>query len=239
MRAHVDKVDKFTDTVYTCVLQTTCKQALTMFPPSDLLQARSFPLTEAPGRVFAFSGEARYDWEHGVPVITEGERVSVSWRPRLSVGSGPGPSHVVLLSFCDGIGAVPLAANRIWPGKVVTFAWEILPHATKMAQHHIPGYHHHGDLRDITDQLLAYMLKMVHVIIVVAVGFPCQDNSTLRGQKKGLFYDIEHFGIVASPPCFLKAEFSDLHFVGERSGCIRRGLRCHDGSDQMLLPDSP
>lgn len=214
LRAHVDKVEQFTDTVYTSVLQTTCAQSLTMFPPKDLPQTRSFPLEEAPGRVFSFSGKARYDWEHGVPVLTKGERVSVSWRffldnksqeideprpakvPRLSLRAPPGPAHVVL-SFCDGIGAVPLAANRIWPGKVVTFTWEILPHATKVAQHHIPRYHHHGDLRNITDQLLVHILQLVHVIVVVAAGFPCQDNSTLRsqrlglrGQKTGLFYDI-------------------------------------------------
>ena len=44
---------------------------------------------------------------------------------------------------------------------------------------------------------MVYILKMLHVIIIVAAGFPCQDNSTLRNQRKGLrghktglFYDI-------------------------------------------------
>ena len=213
LRAHVDKVDQFTETVYTCVLLVTSKQTLTLFPPASLPGALRFALMEAPGRVFSFSDKARYEWEHGVPVITEGERVSVSWRffrqnhpqavsglrpakiPRIDVGRQG--THVLLLSFCDGIGAVPLAANRVWPGKVTTFAWELLPHATKIAEHHIPNYHHYGDLRDITDQLMVYILKMLHVIIIVAAGFPCQDNSTLRSQRKGLrghktglFYDI-------------------------------------------------
>ena len=79
LKSHVDKVKQFTNTVYTSVLQTTCAQSLTKFPPRDLPQTRSFPLEEAPGRVFSFSGKARYDWEHGVTVLTEGERVSISW----------------------------------------------------------------------------------------------------------------------------------------------------------------
>ena len=211
----MDKVEQFTETVYTSVLLATSKQALTFFPPAGLQGAIRFALMEAPGRVFSFSDKARYDWEHGVPVITEGERVSVSWRffkgdrpkdisgprpakiPRLGLGTQEGRTHVLLLSFCDGIGAVPLAANRIWPGKVTTFAWELLSHATNVAKHHIPNNHHYGDLRGITDQLMVYFLKMLHVIIIVAAGFPCQDNSTLRnqrdglrGRKTGLFYDI-------------------------------------------------
>lgn len=184
-------------------------------PTTRSAQTKSFHLEEAPGRVFSFSGKARYDWEHGLPVVTDGERVSVSWRffkdnkaqeihepkpstiRRLSLRAPPGPTHVVLLSFCDGIGAAPLAANRVWPNGVVTFASEILPHATEVAQHHIPRYHHHGDLRGITDQLLVSILQLTHMLIIVVAGFPCQDNSTLRnqrlglrGQKTGLFYDI-------------------------------------------------
>ena len=117
------------------------KQGLTMFPPRNLQGAARFSLVEAPGRVFSFTGAALYDWEHGVPVITSGEYISVSWRffkddrpipasvgprppkiPRVSLGSGEESTHVIPLSFCDGIGAVPLAANKLWPGKVTTFA---------------------------------------------------------------------------------------------------------------------
>ena len=76
----MDKVEQFTETVYTCVLLVTCKQTLTLFPPANLSGAFRFALMEAPGRVFSFSDKARYEWEHGVPVITDGERVSVSWR---------------------------------------------------------------------------------------------------------------------------------------------------------------
>ena len=179
---------------------------MTMFPPRHLQGATRFALEESPGRVFSVTDKARYEWEHGVPVIAAGERISVSWRffkdtrPSPSI-SGPRPpkipivslclgeeaTHVILLSFCNGIGAVPLAANRIWPGKVTTFAWEILPHATKAAQHHIPRYHYCGDLRDITDQLLVWILKLAHVILIVAAGFPCQNNSTLRTVREGLW----------------------------------------------------
>ena len=100
----MDKVEQFTETVYTCVLKTTSPQGLTMFPPRDLQGATRFPLAESPGRAFSYTDKARYEWEHGVPLITAGERISISWRffkdtRRSPSISGPRPPKMPKVSL--------------------------------------------------------------------------------------------------------------------------------------------
>ena len=105
------------------------------------------------GEAVALSGKVRHVWRHGVPKLDEGTRISLSWRYLQSVGAHAGtvpdpkvptknfkikePPKILIFSLCDGIGAVPFAAESMWPNRVKTHAWEILEFATKIAVHNI------------------------------------------------------------------------------------------------------
>ena len=89
----------------------------------------------------------------------------------------PNSNHprVLLLSFCDGIGVVPHAANLEWQGKVTTYGWEIIDHATSVARHNIPMYHQCGDLLKISNAFTKKILSEGNYdLVLVTAGFPCQ-----------------------------------------------------------------
>ena len=80
-------------------------------------------------------------------------------------------------------------------------SWEILEHAVKVAKKNLPHATHRGDLLLETDITIEELLRdLPDVIILVAAGFPCQDNSDLkkgkmgiRGEKSKLIMDIAKF----------------------------------------------
>ena len=93
----------------------------------------------------------------------------------------------MVLSLCDGIGAVPWAAENLWPGQVKVVSWEILKQAVAVARRNLPHATHRGDLLEETDHTIKELLKdLPDVTILVAAGFPCQDHSDLKKGKKGL-----------------------------------------------------
>ena len=93
---------------------------------------------------------------------------------------------------------VPHAANLEWPGRVTTYGWEIIDHATSVAMHNIPMYHHCGDLLKINNAFIKKILsERNYDLVLVTAGFPCQDNSSLntggkdiQGKKSGLIFSI-------------------------------------------------
>ena len=103
-------------------------------------------------------------------------------RPRVAL---PPQTKLVIFSLCDGIGAVPLAANELWPSKVIAHAWEILEHSINVVKHRQPWVEHHGDLLATSANVLREILKRCpDVTILIAAGFPCKDNSRAKGYKR-------------------------------------------------------
>eukprot|EP00929_Paragymnodinium_shiwhaense_P068982 TRINITY_DN34801_c0_g1_i1.p1 TRINITY_DN34801_c0_g1~~TRINITY_DN34801_c0_g1_i1.p1 ORF type:complete len:529 (-),score=57.87 TRINITY_DN34801_c0_g1_i1:287-1873(-) len=79
---HVDRPRMFQEEVYGCVLLNTSDQVLE-FEKTDRDTGQRLCLhrvAENCGACFCQEGEARYQWSHGVEPLTEGERVSVTWR---------------------------------------------------------------------------------------------------------------------------------------------------------------
>lgn len=74
-----DKNNIFEECVYGCILQNTSDSKLEFF---NSLSGEYYPIDEIGlhARCFVQRGEARYDWLHGVAPLSEGERVSVTWR---------------------------------------------------------------------------------------------------------------------------------------------------------------
>ena len=215
---HVDRPDLFGKDVYTCVLTNTSQSRLTFHAPKHKKWGDSkveYRVPEAPGLCVHLTGPARTDWKHEVPTLAAGNRLSVSWRfyhqqqdptqpPTATAPEtvAPNRAQLIIFSLCDGIGAVPLAANEIWPGKVLAHAWEILEHSVKVVKRNQPWVEHHGDLLEATGDFLRDILKRCpDVAILVAAGFPCQDNSHakgsdrlgIQGEKSGLIHDIAAF----------------------------------------------
>ena len=187
--------------MYTCVLANTSRSRLTFHAPKQDKWGDSkveYQVPEAPGLCVHLNGPARTDWKHEVPMLQDGNRLSVSWRvyhqrqeqPKIPAATSPRivpPTRAKLIAFslCDGIGAVPLAANEIWPGRVLAHAWEILEHSIKVVKHKQPWVEHHGDLLKATADYLRDILKRCSdVSILVAAGHPCQDNSQAKGDKR-------------------------------------------------------
>ena len=109
------------------------------------------------------------------------------------------PSRILVLSLCDGIGAVLQAAIKNWGPAARLHAWEIIPDAIKVSSARAPGTSHHGDLRQLSDDELKDILEEHEFLaILVAAGFPCQNTSNVRGadrpgiqgKKSGLVFDI-------------------------------------------------
>lgn len=78
---HQDRPYCYEDAVYGCILFNNSDSALE-FHQGDgngkLL--RRFVVPEQPGTCFCQQGQARYEWQHGVPPLGHGERLSVTWR---------------------------------------------------------------------------------------------------------------------------------------------------------------
>lgn len=86
----------FEEPVYGCVLENTSPQSL-VFRHGALTHA----LDEKTAGPIAFlqTGPARFACQHGVPVLTEGRRVSVTWRWLVSDGGDEPASD----SFCENM----------------------------------------------------------------------------------------------------------------------------------------
>ena len=150
--AHVDRPDIFGEDVYTCILANTSEARLTFHAPEQAKSGDSavtYRVPETPGLCVHLTGRARTEWKHEVPRLHSGHRLSVSWRfyheeepnpakpppakqPRTEP---PTRTKLVIFSLCDGIGAVPLAANEIWPSQVIAHSWEILEHSVSVVKH--------------------------------------------------------------------------------------------------------
>ena len=66
---------------------------------------------------------------------------------------------ILVISFCDGIGAVLQAALGKWGSKVRLHAWEIIPEATIVCKARAPRSTHHGDLSKLTNSILWTILN--------------------------------------------------------------------------------
>ena len=83
----------------------------------------------------------------------------------------------MVLSLCDGIGAVLQAAMKKWGPAARLYAWEIIPEAIKVCSARAPSTSHHGDLRKLSDEELEEILEEHEFLaILVAAGFPCQES---------------------------------------------------------------
>lgn len=155
-----------------------------------------YRVPETSGLCVHLTGQARTDGKHEFPRLKSGHRLSVSWRfYHQQEGEPPSPpptkrprleptvqTKLIVFSLCDGIGAVPLSANELWPGQVIAHSWEILEHSVKVVKHQLPWVEHHGDFLAATSDVLRKILKRCpDVAILVAAGFPCQDNSKAKG----------------------------------------------------------
>ena len=76
---HVDRPFWYLDSVYGCVL-TNCSDSALELHTLGQEAGECFIIEENEGSCFRMTGAARFDWKHGVPPLTWGERVSVSWR---------------------------------------------------------------------------------------------------------------------------------------------------------------
>ena len=57
----------------------------------------------------------------------------------------------------------------------------------KVAQSRLPQYHEEGDLLRLSaDRIRSILSSYEHAVVLVAAGFPCQDNSTLKDQRQGI-----------------------------------------------------
>ena len=63
-------------------------------------------------------------------------------------------SSALVLSFCDGIGAVLQASLEKWGDKARLHAWEIIPEATRVCKARAPRCMHYGDLGKLTNSIL-------------------------------------------------------------------------------------
>ena len=64
--------------------------------------------------------------------------------------------------------------------------WEILEHTLAVARKNLPHATHRGDFLQETDHTLEELIRnLPDVTLLVAAGFPCQDNSELKKGKKG------------------------------------------------------
>jgi len=73
---HVDRVNLFAQQVWSCVI--ICAE-----PTAGLhyqVDGKDVPLYEQPGLVAIQTGDARFKYAHGVPPLTKGQRISVTWR---------------------------------------------------------------------------------------------------------------------------------------------------------------
>mmetsp|Transcript_92371 Transcript_92371/g.285311 ORF Transcript_92371/g.285311 Transcript_92371/m.285311 type:complete len:274 (+) Transcript_92371:65-886(+) len=78
---HADRRGLFVEDVYGCVLRNTSDRVLEFRRSGrggEVL--REYSLEEQPGVCLLQRGEARYKWFHGLRPLSDGERISVTWR---------------------------------------------------------------------------------------------------------------------------------------------------------------
>lgn len=83
------------------------------------------------------------------------------------------------LSLFSGIGGFELAINRVYPNAECLGYSEIDKFALKLYRHHYPNHKALGDIRNID------MNSLPKVDLIVG-GFPCQDLSSAKANRKGL-----------------------------------------------------
>merc|ERR1712039_484002 len=79
---HYDKKDLFEEDVFGCVLWNSSNRTLEFHEDIFVCTThqRCYTVAEQPGSCYWMSGPARFDWKHGLSKLTEGERISVTWR---------------------------------------------------------------------------------------------------------------------------------------------------------------
>lgn len=80
---HADRKHIYRDPVFGCVLFNTSDSSLEFHALDRAGEGRPvarYVVPEEVGCCFLQQGEARYDWLHGVPKLSQGERLSVTWR---------------------------------------------------------------------------------------------------------------------------------------------------------------
>ena len=88
---HADRVGDFgfSEDAFGCILENSSDQVLEFEGPDSL-----YKLEEFPGVCIHQTGDARYKWKHGAPLLSKGTRDSVSWR-WFSQGSEPAPTFQI------------------------------------------------------------------------------------------------------------------------------------------------
>ena len=138
-----------------------------------------------PCSIWATATEKRTDTTYPVP----------GWRGDQAYGfpdndgdNNDRPHSVVVLSLCDGIGAVMQALAQL-NIKAKAFTSEILEEALRVTDTRHPQDTKLGDLTKITDEQLEHVVRSAQQCghILFAAGTPCQDNTQLKGtQREGL-----------------------------------------------------
>lgn len=82
---HFDRKHIYKDPVFGCVLFNQSDSSLEFHAldrpgKKDGRPVKRYVVPEKVGCCFLQEGEARYDWLHGVPKLSQGERLSVTWR---------------------------------------------------------------------------------------------------------------------------------------------------------------
>ena len=78
---HTDRPHIYRDVVFGCVLFNTSDSVLE-FHTTDFCgrPTQRYMIHEEVGCCFLQQNDARYSWKHGVPPLSRGERISVTWR---------------------------------------------------------------------------------------------------------------------------------------------------------------
>jgi len=79
LKFHVDRKQWYDTDVYGCVLENTSQEVLEFHRKLGGNYSR-YATEEHPGIVYRQTGQALFDWLHGVARLRKGERFSVSWR---------------------------------------------------------------------------------------------------------------------------------------------------------------
>mmetsp|Transcript_67257 Transcript_67257/g.119782 ORF Transcript_67257/g.119782 Transcript_67257/m.119782 type:complete len:368 (-) Transcript_67257:60-1163(-) len=82
LKKHIDRPQLFDENVYGCILHNTSDRVLEFQQSTRSGEVTAGPhrVREEPGTCFCQTGDARYNWIHGVEPLGEGERISVTWR---------------------------------------------------------------------------------------------------------------------------------------------------------------
>ena len=93
-----------------------------------------------------------------------------------------------MLSAFDGVGAAPWLVWDLIGEPRAIFAWEVDRAAIQVADYHIPGIRHRGDITEDTPEDLAAEIQhidgLAECIIIFTAAPPCQDFSRV-GDRDG------------------------------------------------------